>query len=562
MAKPSFDTLSGYLGTSFIRENDGLVTSYGNLVAGTSRPNGRRWTVTVSNFPVTWNLASSPATLVPVSTTDHSYTFDFTPVAEGDYSLTLEATNTDGTTSQVYTIGVGKYPATGSNQFATVGPYDQWVFNKDSTERVIGPAFVGNSLNLDGVSNPVGPGIELLLYSSGFTDATPNFALNVNPGPTDLGYGICPVGTYSVPVKGLNTASTTSPGYVRFNIIFTIIDPSSGSTNITRGVSDALSFSDTSSIKPPSAIVSVGDALSLVEGPVGLACSGDMPLAANCGNPPPAIVGVQFTYRPPVLIGTDKTLSTPDDDRSGALLWSWNTVPPGLAFDQNPSSLTFGYLTGIPTAAGSFSYGFTVTMPAHFVPPYYNIAAVSATASGCPLTVIQGASGGGPGGSGSGPGGNPAGSVPAFTRPSPGPNGGMGNCIFEFYGMETPEDVEVLPVPKKYDQLGPVRFDKIGKIFAFRVRLIMNGTTAAMPYAIWGDDSQSSPHLNNLLFQGSFDVRPGIDNVYEIQLPKSVNTDIFRLTLGPVADSFHRYDITAKVHTSGMKGQAKWIPVR
>lgn len=139
---------------------------------------------------------------------------------------------------------------------------------------------------------------------------------------------------------------------------------------------------------------------------------------------------------------------------------------------------------------------------------------------------------------------------------------GLSTCIFEFYEMQKPEDVEVLPVPKRYDQLGPMRFDKIGKIFALRIRMIVNGTTTSMPYAIYGDDSETSPHLNSALFADSFAVRPGFDNVYEIQLPKSVNTDVFRLTLGPVADSFHRYNVIVKVHISGMQGQAKWLPIR
>ncbi len=138
----------------------------------------------------------------------------------------------------------------------------------------------------------------------------------------------------------------------------------------------------------------------------------------------------------------------------------------------------------------------------------------------------------------------------------------MGICAFEFYEMLTPEDVEVLPVPKKYDQLGPMRFDKIGKIFGFRARLIVSGTTESMPYAIYGDDSEVLAHLNTPLFSGSFPVRPGFDNVYEIQLPKSINTDIFRITFGPITDAFHRYNVLVKVHISGMQGQAKWLPIR
>jgi len=137
-----------------------------------------------------------------------------------------------------------------------------------------------------------------------------------------------------------------------------------------------------------------------------------------------------------------------------------------------------------------------------------------------------------------------------------------GSSAFEFYGLGTPEDVEVLPVPKLYDQIGPTRFDKIGKLFGFRLRIIPTGSTTTIPYQIWGDNSQSVPNLNYPLYSGSISVTPGYDNVYEVQLPKSINTDIVRITIGPTSDPFHRYDLAIKVQTSGMQGQSKWLPIR
>jgi hypothetical protein len=143
--------------------------------------------------------------------------------------------------------------------------------------------------------------------------------------------------------------------------------------------------------------------------------------------------------------------------------------------------------------------------------------------------------------------------------------GGILQCAtpaFEFYEMGTPENVEALPVAKKYDQLGPQRFDKIGKFFGFRVRLIATGSTTSIPYSIFGDESWTDPTYFNPLFSGTFPVVPGKDGVYEIQFPKNVNTDIFRLTLGPTFDPFYRYNILVKVQTSGMQGQSKWVPIR
>lgn len=273
-------------------------------------------------------------------------------------------------------------------------------------------------------------------------------------------------------------------------------------------------------------------------------------LTADCGNPPVGTVGGAYVHRPTVMLGSIGL--PPVYDSNGTLVWQadWSALPPGLIWDENPASPTFGHIVGIPTAAGDFPFSFTVTS-----------SDGQSVTKDCSISIEGGSdSGGGGGNGGNGGDGTHGGGTPPPA--APGQGSGMGNCIFEFYEMQRPEDVEVLPVPKKYDQLGPMRFDKIGKIFGFRVRLIVNGTTTVMPFAIYGDNSQSSPQLAAPLFSWQFDVQPGFDNVYEIMLPKSINTDVFRLTLGPISDSFHRYDVLVKVHISGMKGQARWLPIR
>lgn len=135
---------------------------------------------------------------------------------------------------------------------------------------------------------------------------------------------------------------------------------------------------------------------------------------------------------------------------------------------------------------------------------------------------------------------------------------------FEFYGLGQPEDVEVLPVGKRFDQLGPQRFDKIGKLFAIRIKLIMTGSTTTLPVSIYTDlsTSQNDPANTSPLFQTNIPVIPGLDEIYELQLPKSINGSIFRIVLGPTVDPFHRYDMWMRVATSGMETDAKWVPVR
>lgn len=134
---------------------------------------------------------------------------------------------------------------------------------------------------------------------------------------------------------------------------------------------------------------------------------------------------------------------------------------------------------------------------------------------------------------------------------------------FEFYELGKPEDVEVLPVAKRYDQIGPLRWDKIAKIFDIRIRLIMTGSTTSIPIKIGGNDNFTVPaNIGPYLYDSSFPVNPLRDQIYEIQLPKSVNTDIFRLILGPTTDPFHRFDVQIRVSLSGMESDSQWIPIR
>jgi hypothetical protein len=137
---------------------------------------------------------------------------------------------------------------------------------------------------------------------------------------------------------------------------------------------------------------------------------------------------------------------------------------------------------------------------------------------------------------------------------------------FEFYGFGEFEKVETLPVGKLFDQLGPVRFDKIGKLFSIRFRMITTGNdplvTQQFPVVIYGDDSPTIFTNTNQLYSTTLDTFPGIDYVYQLDLPKSVNSNILRITLGPVDFPFYRYDCQIKVSSSGMESDSQWIPVR
>ena len=136
-----------------------------------------------------------------------------------------------------------------------------------------------------------------------------------------------------------------------------------------------------------------------------------------------------------------------------------------------------------------------------------------------------------------------------------------GDEPFEFYGFGQFENVEVLPVGKRYDQFQPFRFDRIGKLFSFRTRLIAQ--TTSIPYKIFSEDGLSSIGYDpNPLFSGTITTVPNRDDIYQVDLPKNITGKVFRLVLGPVDSPFFRYDMYAKVSESGMATDNKWVPLR
>lgn len=129
----------------------------------------------------------------------------------------------------------------------------------------------------------------------------------------------------------------------------------------------------------------------------------------------------------------------------------------------------------------------------------------------------------------------------------------IGTDPFEFYGLLKPEEVEVLPVAKKFDQIGPVDYLRIAKFHAFRVRLIALGYT--IPYTIYIEDTA--------VYSDVIATIPNIDKVYEImRFPKTMAGTVFRIELGPADQPFHRYYGELKMGISGSETANKWQKIK
>lgn len=120
---------------------------------------------------------------------------------------------------------------------------------------------------------------------------------------------------------------------------------------------------------------------------------------------------------------------------------------------------------------------------------------------------------------------------------------------FEFWEQLQPDIVQILPHPKRFDQVGPDDLFKYGKIAQFEIRLLAYGTS--IPYTMYFND--------NSQITGSITTVNGKEGVYIINCRKFAAGQIVRLELGPTSFNFHRFYVRALVSESGKDTDRKWL---
>lgn len=102
--------------------------------------------------------------------------------------------------------------------------------------------------------------------------------------------------------------------------------------------------------------------------------------------------------------------------------------------------------------------------------------------------------------------------------------------IFEFYELMKPEEVEILPVGKKFDQIGPWETEKLGKMREIRVRLIAG--TSSVGWELFANDVS--------VLSGTLTTGVNTDEIYTIPMTKTIKGNVWRLELLDTV-AFHRY---------------------
>jgi hypothetical protein len=121
---------------------------------------------------------------------------------------------------------------------------------------------------------------------------------------------------------------------------------------------------------------------------------------------------------------------------------------------------------------------------------------------------------------------------------------------FEFYGMGSVDEakVEVLPIGKLYDQIGPFELKRFGRIYKARVRVVPEGT--AMTYDLIIDCHSAAT--------GTWQTDPNCEQILEISFPKFVMGEIVKLELRS-ATTFHRLYAELLVRLTGNDTDNRWL---
>lgn len=122
---------------------------------------------------------------------------------------------------------------------------------------------------------------------------------------------------------------------------------------------------------------------------------------------------------------------------------------------------------------------------------------------------------------------------------------------FEVGGVLQPEIVQILPIAKQFDQLGPQELFRYGKIKQIELRLLAEGTP--LPYIVYFNDNNT--------YSGTFTTILNKEGSYFIMFPKGVSGNIVRIELGPTNFDFHRFYIRIQVAKSGSDTDLTWISI-
>lgn len=120
---------------------------------------------------------------------------------------------------------------------------------------------------------------------------------------------------------------------------------------------------------------------------------------------------------------------------------------------------------------------------------------------------------------------------------------------FELWEMLPPDSVQVLPIARRFDQVGPLHTFRYGKLKSFELRVLPYGTQ--IPFNVFFADASQLP--------GNIQTVSGVEDTYRVEMPKTTSGQILRIEFGPTAFDFHRYYIRLQFTAGGADSEMTWI---
>lgn len=124
------------------------------------------------------------------------------------------------------------------------------------------------------------------------------------------------------------------------------------------------------------------------------------------------------------------------------------------------------------------------------------------------------------------------------------------NGLFEYWGALPPDAVQVLPIARRFDQVGPIELFKFGKLKQLEYRVLPVGGSS-IPYQIFFNDGS--------VINSTLSVTDTIDKTYFIDLPKGTSGNVLRIEFGPTNFDFHRMGVRVQCARSGRDTELEWV---
>jgi hypothetical protein len=124
--------------------------------------------------------------------------------------------------------------------------------------------------------------------------------------------------------------------------------------------------------------------------------------------------------------------------------------------------------------------------------------------------------------------------------------------VFELYEVGMPDIVQVFPIQRQFDQLGPFDGFRYTKIKAVRVRMFTD-YSGNVAYTIYFQDSSST--------SGNIAVAANVEDSYEFPVPLTTAGRILRIELNSpgVGSNFYRYYAQVLCVKTGRDTEQEWI---